>query len=355
MSNPTVIVLAAGEGTRMKSKQSKLLHTIAGRTLLAHAIDAVEPLRPERLVVVVGHQRDDVVAKLGTVAPYAITAVQEELRGTGDAVRVALAALDAENPVTGDVVVTMGDVPLLQGDTLLDMVAKHRGAGAAVTVMTAVSDDPTGYGRIVREGDRVVRIVEHRDATEAELAIDEINSGVFVFDAEVLRSGLARLTADNVQQQLYLTDVIELAAADGGFVAAYLNPDVWQSEGVNDRVQLARLTAEYNRRMVEGWMRAGVSVIDPSSTWIDADVDIAPDVTLLPGVELHGATSIAADAVIGPYTTLKSCEVGEGARVVRVHAELAEIGDGARVGPFVELKPGDTVEPGARVSPASPR
>ncbi|MDR2619905.1 MAG: NTP transferase domain-containing protein [Propionibacteriaceae bacterium] len=355
MSNPTVIVLAAGEGTRMKSKQAKVLHTIAGRTLLAHAIDAVEPLHPERLAVVVGHQREAVAAKLASLAPYAIAVAQPELRGTGDAVRVALAALDAQAEVCGEVVVTMGDVPLLESETLLDMLTKHRAAQAAITVMTAVLDDASGYGRIVRAGERVVRIVEHRDATAAELAINEINAGVYVFDAQVLRSGLAQIHADNAQSQFYLTDVIGLAAAAGGFVAAYLNPDWWQVAGVNDRVQLAELTAEYNRRVVTGWMRAGVTVIDPATTWIDADVDIAPDVSLLPGVELHGATSIAADAVIGPYTTLKSCEVGEGARVVRVHAELAEIGSGARVGPFVELKPGDTVEPGARVSPAPAR
>jgi bifunctional UDP-N-acetylglucosamine pyrophosphorylase/glucosamine-1-phosphate N-acetyltransferase len=336
----------------MKSKRSKLLHTIAGRTLLAHAIDAVEPLEPERLMVVVGHQCADVVAQLGMIAPYAATVLQPELRGTGDAVRVALEALDATLEVSGDVVVTMGDVPLLQGAVLIDMVTQHRAIGAAVSVMSATVDNPAGYGRVVRVGERVARIVEHRDASEAELAITEINAGVYVFDARLLRNWLSQLTTENSQAQFYLSDVIELAVAAGETVVAYLNPDWWQTAGVNDRTQLARLAAEYNRRVVNQWMLAGVTVLDPATTWIDADVDIASDVTLLPGVELHGASSIAADAVIGPYTTLKSCEVGQRARVVRVHAELAEIGGDARVGPFVELKPGDIVAAGQRVSAA---
>ena len=305
--------------------------------MLSWSLAAAEGVAPQRLVVVVGHRRDQVEAHLQDIAPHALRAVQTDQKGTGDAVGVGMAVL---GDVSGEIVVTYGDVPLLQGETLRRLVANHRASGNAVTVMTAVVADPTGYGRILRSGDEVTGIVEHRDADDAQRVINEINSGIYVFDADVLRAGLAQLTPDNDQGQLYLTDVLSYARNLGHRVGAYVETDVWQTEGVNDRVQLANLSRELNRRIVERWMRAGVTVIDPATTWIEAGVSIEPDVELWPGTILRGATSIASGAVIGPDTELADVEVGEDAEVVRTQATLAVIGPAAQVGPFAYLRPG---------------
>lgn len=333
-----VVVLAAGAGTRMKSSRSKVLHEVAGRSMLSWAVDAAEKVEPEHLVVVVGHQRDQVEEHLHEIAPAVITAVQEEQNGTGHAVMCGLAPL---GEITGTVIVTYGDVPLLSGETLIAMVAEHRRAGHAVTVLTARVPDPTGYGRIVRGDDGgIARIVEHKDATDLERAIDEINSGIYVFDADILHDGLASLRTDNAQGELYLTDVIAHANAVGRRVGAYVTEDLWQTEGVNNRLQLARMGAEMNRRIGEKWMLSGVTIVDPATTWIEDSVDIAPDVTLLPGTHLLGATSIATGAVIGPDTSLKDVEVGEGATVSRSQGLLATVGPRCQVGPFAYLRPG---------------
>jgi bifunctional UDP-N-acetylglucosamine pyrophosphorylase/glucosamine-1-phosphate N-acetyltransferase len=288
-------------------------------------------------VVVVGQQREQVEAHLDEIAPHTIKAVQDNPHGTGHAVRCAMSQLPQ---VSGEIVVTYGDVPLLTAATLRRLVTHHRQAGNAVTVMTAIVDDPSGYGRILRSETGVTGIVEHRDASPAELAIQEINSGIYVFDADVLRDGLAHLEPTNDQQELYLTDVLGYARAQGATVGAYVEADVWQTEGVNDRVQLATLAAEMNHRIVTGWMREGVTVIDPATTWVEAGVSIAPDVELWPGTILRGATSIASGARIGPDTRLTDCEVGEGAQVLRSEAVLSEIGPGASVGPFSYLRAG---------------
>ncbi|MFZ0530965.1 MAG: bifunctional UDP-N-acetylglucosamine diphosphorylase/glucosamine-1-phosphate N-acetyltransferase GlmU [Propionicimonas sp.] len=338
-----VVIMAAGAGTRMRSSIPKVLHRIAGKSMVALAIDAADALAPERLVVVVGHQREQVTAHLAEVAPNVIVAVQERQLGTGDAVRAGLAAL---KEVSGAVVVTSGDVPLLAGETLQDLVGAHRVEGNAITVLTAVVPDPTGYGRIVREGDEVARIVEQRDASDAELELSEINSGIYVFEASVLSEGIAALEAKNDQGELYLTDVVAHARAAGRRVGARLLTDYLQTEGVNDRVQLAERGAELNRRILSRWMAEGVTVVDPASTWVHAGVDLAEDVTLLPGTSLEGATSVSRGATIGPDTTLIDVEVGENARVVRTHAELAVIGPEVTVGPFAYLRPG--TELGAR-------
>ena len=332
-----VVVLAAGGGTRMKSKKSKVLHEVAGKTMLSYAVSAAAALDPEHLVVVVGNKREQVVEELGRLNESVTSQVQEEQRGTGHAVQCGLAGLDN---IQGDVVVTYADVPMLTGDTLRQLVAVHRSHSNAVTVMTANVDDPTGYGRILRDGDRVRGIVEHKDATEEQRAITEINSGIYVFDAETLRAGLANLDADNAQGELYLTDVLTHANGTGQQVGAYITEDLWQVEGVNDRVQLARMNAEMNRRILDEWMRQGVTIIDPTSTWIDVDVDLAKDVVLHPGTILQGATTIGEGAIIGPSTTLMDVEVGADAEVIRTHGSFAVIGEGATVGPFSYLRPG---------------
>lgn len=333
------VVLAAGEGTRMKSATPKVLHAIGGRSLLGHALAAAAATDPEHLVVVVRHERDAVAAHALEVAPDAVVADQDDVPGTGRAVQCGLDAL--AGPLTGTVLVTYGDVPLLSGDTLTDLVAAHEVGGHAVTVVTADVADPTGYGRVLRDADGLVAgVVEHKDADDAQRAITEINSGIYAFAADVLVDALGRVGRDNSQGEMYLTDVLALARAAGGVVAAHRVDDVWQTEGVNDRLQLARMGAELNRRVVEGWMREGVTVVDPATTWVDVGVRLGRDVTLLPSTQLHGATSVAADATVGPDTTLRDCEVGPGASVVRTQGEGARIGAGATVGPFSFLRPG---------------
>lgn len=342
-----VVVLAAGGGTRMKSSTSKLLHRVAGQTMLSYAVSAASALEPEHLVVVVGHNREQVLEHLHEIAPDVTTAVQEEQRGTGHAVACGL---DGIGELGGEVVVTYGDVPMLTGDTLSELVAAHRAAGNQATVMTAVVPDPTGYGRVIRDGDRVARIVEQKDASPEEAEVREINSGIYVFDAEVLRHGLANLDTNNAQGELYLTDVVTIANREGKLVGAHIIEDLWQTEGVNDRVQLARMNAEMNRRIVEKWMRAGVTVLDPNTTWIQSEVDLGQDVTILPNTQLEGATSIGSGATIGPDTTLRDVEVGEGATIIRCHGELAVVGEGATVGPWAHLRPGAQI--GARTTAA---
>jgi bifunctional UDP-N-acetylglucosamine pyrophosphorylase / glucosamine-1-phosphate N-acetyltransferase len=342
-----VVILAAGEGTRMKSSRSKLLHEIAGHSMLSYAVTAATTVQPEHIVVVVGHLRDQVEAHLAEIAPHALTAVQEEQLGTGHAVQVALGQLA---DLTGDVIVTMGDVPMLTGETLAALLLEHRRYNAAATVLTAEVPDPTGYGRILRDTEGVIiGIVEHRDADDTELEITEINSGIYVFDAATLRSALTELAPSNDQGELYLTDVLTVLREAGKPIGAYFIDDVWQTEGINDRIQLSRMNAELNRRILERWMREGVTVVDPASTWIHASVDLAPDVILLPGTSLEGATSVGAGARIGPDTTLIDVEVGQNAVVTRTQASLSVIGPGANVGPFAHLRPGTTLGAGGKI------
>jgi bifunctional UDP-N-acetylglucosamine pyrophosphorylase / glucosamine-1-phosphate N-acetyltransferase len=335
----TVIVLAAGGGTRMKSKTMKVLHPIAGRSMIGHVLHAARSLEPARIVAVVGHQRDQVGPHIEELVPGVVLAVQEAQEGTGHAVRIAWEMLPPEAR-TGTVIVAYGDTPLLEGETLQRFAAFHRESAVAMSVLTGVVDDPTGYGRIVREAEGVAAIVEDKDASDEHAAINEINSGILAFDAEFLDAALPRIGKDNAKGEYYLTDTVALARQDGRTVAAFVVEDVMQTEGANDRAQLATLAAEMNRRILGRWMREGVTIADPTNTWIDADVRLAADVTLLPGVQLLGATVVEEDAVIGPDTTLKDSEVGAGARVVRTHAELAVIGPGAQVGPFAYLRPG---------------
>ncbi|SNR32717.1 bifunctional UDP-N-acetylglucosamine pyrophosphorylase / Glucosamine-1-phosphate N-acetyltransferase [Haloechinothrix alba] len=339
----STVILAAGEGTRMRSATPKVLHMLAGRSLVEHAVRAAAGLDPEHLVVVVGHARAAVDEHLSGVGDrlgrQPATAVQPEQNGTGDAVACGLAALP--RPLTGTVLVTYGDVPMLGTDTLSALLAEHESAGHAVTILSAVLTDPTGYGRIVRDESSAVRaIVEQADADAEQLAINEINSGVYAFDAGVLSGALERLSTDNSQGELYLTDVLGIAREDGHTVGALVADDPWLTEGVNDRVQLSAVGAELNRRIVRHWQRAGVTVVDPASTWIDADVTLAPDVVVEPGVQLRGGTTVGDAASIGPDTTLTDVRVGEGAVVLRTHGTDAEVGDGASVGPFAYLRPG---------------
>lgn len=347
---PIVIVLAAGEGTRMRSATPKVLHTIAGRSLIGHVLEAASAVDPSHVMVVIGHARDQVLAHLEEVAPWVDTVVQEEQRGTGHAVRIALAALaSAQALVAAPIVVLSGDTPLLTGATVRELVDAQVRNGSAATLLTAVLGDPTGYGRIVRAGDGSVEsIVEHRDASEQVLALNEINAGMYAFDPARLAPALERLTTANDQGEEYLTDVVSLLRADGHPVAGLVVEDSHEILGVNDRVQLAEAAALMRDRINERWMREGVSMLDPSSTWIDVDVDLARDVTLLPQTTLRGPTSVATGARIGPGTTLTSCEVGEDATIMHTWAELAVVEAGASVGPFTYLRPGARIGARAR-------
>ncbi|MGG5174036.1 bifunctional UDP-N-acetylglucosamine diphosphorylase/glucosamine-1-phosphate N-acetyltransferase GlmU [Pseudarthrobacter sp. J1763] len=336
-----VIVLAAGAGTRMKSRTPKILHEIGGLSMVGHAINAARGINPEALAVVVRHERDRVAEHLSKISPDALIVDQDDIPGTGRAVEVALDALDANAPLEGTVVVTYGDVPLLTSELLQELVATHNTDGNAVTVLSAVLEDATGYGRILRaEDDSVVGIREHKDASEAERAITEVNSGIYAFDAAILREALKKITTENVQGEKYLTDVLGLAREADGRVAAVVTTDRWQVEGANDRVQLSALGAELNRRTVEAWMRQGVTVVDPNTTWIDSTVRLEEDVRILPNTQLHGTTTVSRDAVVGPDSTLTDVQIGQGAKVTRTHGSGSQIGAGASVGPFTYLRPG---------------
>jgi bifunctional UDP-N-acetylglucosamine pyrophosphorylase/glucosamine-1-phosphate N-acetyltransferase len=342
-----VIIMAAGQGTRMKSAVPKVLHSLGGRSLVGHAVAAARALEPDHLVVVVGTGREQVEAHLAEIDKEVRIAVQEQQLGTGDAVRAGLTAVP---DITGPVIVTSGDVPLLEADTLRALVAEHDDRGNAVTVLTARVPDPTGYGRIVPgEDGSVAGIVEHKDATPEQRQIDEINAGIYVFDAATLRDGLSRITTDNAQGELYLTDVLAIARSDGKRVGAHVTEDAMQTEGVNDRVQLAALRAELNRRTLDRLMRDGITVVDPNTTWVDSTVTLEPDVTLLPNTQLHGTTTVAAGATIGPDTTLTDVQVGPGAKVIRCHGSESVIGAGASVGPFAYLRPGTALGARAKI------
>ncbi|MEU6078997.1 bifunctional UDP-N-acetylglucosamine diphosphorylase/glucosamine-1-phosphate N-acetyltransferase GlmU [Streptomyces sp. NPDC047108] len=340
-----VVVLAAGEGTRMKSATPKVLHSICGRSLVGHVVSAARELGPEELVVVVGHAREQVTAHLSAIDPDVRTAVQHEQNGTGHAVRMALEELaksDDAGPLDGTVVVVCGDTPLLTGETLRRLSAVHSADGNAVTVLTAVVPDSTGYGRIVRDpdGGAVTAIVEHKDATEAQRAIAEINSGVFAFDGRLLADALGKVRTDNSQGEEYLTDVLGILRESGHRVGAAVAADHREILGINNRVQLAEARRLLNARLLDAAMLGGVTVVDPATTWVDVSVTFEQDTLVHPGTQLHGATHLASGAEVGPNCTLTDTVVGEGARVSFTVAEGAEVGAGASAGPYAYLRPG---------------
>lgn len=346
ITESAIVVMAAGAGTRMRSDTPKVLHTLGGRSMLSHALHAVAKAAPQHLVVVLGRDRDRIgaaVAELSAELGRPIdVAVQEEQLGTGHAALCGLGALPAD--FDGTVVISSGDIPLLDADTLAGLIAEHRDHPAAVTVLTTTVPDATGYGRILRTQDgEVIAIVEETDATPQQRAIREINAGIYAFDIAALRSALSRLSSDNAQHELYLTDAIAIVRADGHVVHARHIADHALVAGVNDRVQLSEMAAELNRRIVAAHQRAGVTVVDPLSTWIDVDVEIGRDTVIAPGTQLLGATRVGAHCRVGPDTTLTDTTVGDRATVVRSHATDAEVGAGAEVGPFTYLRPGTSL------------
>jgi bifunctional UDP-N-acetylglucosamine pyrophosphorylase/glucosamine-1-phosphate N-acetyltransferase len=322
----------------MKSAVPKVLHRIGGRPLVGHVLHTAADLGPVETLVVVRHERDLVAKAIADLDPNAHVVDQDEIPGTGRAVEVALEQLGG---FAGDVLVLSGDCPLVDAGTLAAFVASHRAADAAVTLMTAVLEDPTGYGRVIRDADGdVARIVEQKDADDAERAVREINAGMYVFRAEALRTYLPAIGTDNAQAEKYLTDVAALVRGAGGRVAASVVDDVTLTYGVNDRAQLSEVGRLLNARTVRRWQLEGVTVLDPATTWIDVDAKLAPDVTVLPNTHILRTTTIASGAIVGPDTSLVDCEVGEDATVTRTDATLAVIGANATVGPFAYLRPG---------------
>ena len=330
-----VIVLAAGEGTRMKSTRPKVLHEIAGATLISHVLTATKELKPHELRVVVGAAADEVKLEINQIYPSAKTVLQEVRSGTGDAVRRALTKSDS-----GKVLVCAADTPLITTETLAALVAAHSKSGAAATVLTTEVPDPTGYGRIVRDAGKLTKIVEERDASESEREINEINTGVYIFEIEKLFNSLAGLSNSNSQGEAYLTDVIAILKGKGESVATYEAHDFTEFLGINDRSQLADVSAIYRDRINEALMLSGVTIVDPQSTWIDLSVEIASDVRVEPGTTLRGNSKISSGAVLGPRTTLVDCKVGAGAHILESHCESSEIGAGAKVGPYAHLRSG---------------
>jgi bifunctional UDP-N-acetylglucosamine pyrophosphorylase/glucosamine-1-phosphate N-acetyltransferase len=341
-----VIVLAAGEGTRMKSTRPKVLHEIAGRSLLGHVLHATSALESQSTTVVVGSGKDHVIEHLATIAPAAATVFQEVRGGTGHAVRLALQDALAE----GTLLVCAGDTPLLTGSSLRDFLAAHRASGAVASILTAEVPDPFGYGRIVRNHEGLVsRIVEERDASEAEREITEINSGVYIFDIASLRNALGKITTDNSQKEEYLTDVIKVLTSEGKSVAAYCLEDFTETLGINDRAQLSECSALMRERINHAVMLSGVTIIDPATTWIDVTVEIEKDSEIRPGSSLHGATKVATGAIIGPRTTLIDTHVGQGSEVIESFCAATSISSGVKVGPFAHLRQGTSLSPNSRV------
>lgn len=340
-ASTALIVLAAGQGTRMHSKKAKVLHSFAGRTLLSHCLNTAMEVGPDHLVLVVRHQREAVAEEARKVCPSVIIADQDDIPGTGRAVWCGLQALEqAVGGVPGTVVVTAADVPLLEESTIHALIAEKEKDDAAVALLTTEVENPFGYGRIQRVAGMVASIVEERDATYAQKQIKEINAGIYAFDGEFLKNTLPGLSANNDQGEIYLTDTIAAARQQGRRVASHLLYDTLQAEGCNDRAQLAQLRAEYNRRRTRYWMLRGVTIIDPFTTWIDADVNIGPDTTIYPNTQLRGNTTIGEDCRIGPDSTLIDMNIEDACEVVRVHGISSHLHRGCNVGPFTYLRPG---------------
>ncbi|UFS59762.1 bifunctional UDP-N-acetylglucosamine diphosphorylase/glucosamine-1-phosphate N-acetyltransferase GlmU [Subtercola endophyticus] len=364
-SKLAIIILAAGQGTRMKSATPKLLHTLAGIPIVSHVLATARELDAAYTVAVVRHERDALVEVIVDELPNGLVVDQDETPGTGRAVEQAVASLPAD--FDGDVLVINGDTPMLDVQTLAGLINEHRHGGASATLLSAFLNDPSGYGRIVRTPDepeqesaadtaarastplfgrrvtdrngRVDRIVEHRDATDSELAIAEINAGVYLFGVSELRDLLPQLTMHNAQGEKYLTDMVELLRRAGSEVTVLPVAESWLVAGINDRAQLSEAAAKMNALIIRGWQLAGVTVQDPATTWIDLKATFEPDVTILPGTQIKGATTVARGAIVGPDTTLVDCEIGERAVVKRSDATLSVIGADATVGPFSYLRP----------------
>jgi len=343
----SVVVLAAGEGKRFRSALPKPLHPLAGRPLLWHVLAATAPLKADRTVVVVGVGAEEVTAAAERfdVGPLEF-AVQPEPRGTGDALATALPLL--QRRPASQVLVLYGDTPLVTTALLERLLEGHRSAQAAATILTCQPDDPSGYGRVLRDADGVITgVVEHRDATPDQLAVGEVNAGFYVFERRVL-DGLAELRGDNDQGERYLPDLVPVVRRDGGLVASVPGPEE-QASGVNDRAELAVAAAVLRRRLLERLMGGGVTVVDPATTFVDVDVEVGADTVLEPLTFLEAGTRVGARCGIGPNVRLVGCTVDDEASITQSLAVQAHVGRGAVVGPFAYLRPGADLGPDTKV------
>ncbi|WP_017729508.1 bifunctional UDP-N-acetylglucosamine diphosphorylase/glucosamine-1-phosphate N-acetyltransferase GlmU [Halalkalibacterium ligniniphilum] len=344
MSNRYAVILAAGQGTRMKSKLYKVLHPVCGKPMVQHVVDQVSALGFEEIVTIVGFGAEKVKTHLGEQVKYA---VQEKQLGTGHAVLQAESLLGQKKGVT---IVLCGDTPLLTSETIDQLLAHHEAEQAKVTVLTAEAKDPTGYGRLIRNEEGLVeRIVEHKDASDAERAITEINTGTYCFDNVALFESLKQVKNNNVQGEYYLPDVIEILKSQGEKVAAFKTDSFEETLGVNDRVALAEAEAIMKRRINNKWMREGVTIIDPEQTYISSDATIGQDTTLYPGTMILGETVIGEDCQIGPNTEILDSKIGNGTVIRQSVVHDSEIGKDVKIGPFAHIRPASQIEDEVRI------
>jgi len=342
MSNLVAVIMAAGKGTRMKSKLPKVMHSLAGKTLIEHVLDMVSHAGIERSLVIVGHGRESIEARINKRAEIV---VQTEQLGTGHAVMQAIPYLDDDQTI----LVLSGDQPLLKSETLEALVELHQAQEASATVLTAYMEQPFGYGRIIKEGENLVKIVEEKDATSAERKIKEVNTGTYCFRGFALKEALTKITTQNAQGEYYLTEVFNVLLKHEKKILTYCTPNSHEALGINSRGQLAEAEGIVRKRILEHWMAEGVTIVDPASTFIDAEVELAQDVTILPFTRLLGKTQIEEDAVIGPQTSIENCTVGRGAEVFNSVARDAVIGERCHIGPFSYLRPGTRLEAEVKV------
>lgn len=344
MTNRFAVILAAGQGTRMKSKLYKVLHPVCGKPMVEHVVDQLLKLDINKMVTIIGHGADMVKSKLDGKTLFAL---QEEQLGTAHAVMQAGKDLSKEN---GTTLVVCGDTPLIKAETIEALLKHHEEQNAKATILTAYTEKPTGYGRIIRnEAGYVEKIVEHKDASEEERKVKEINTGVFCFDNQTLFEALKQVKNDNAQKEYYLPDVIEILKSHGEKVSAYQTDDMDETLGVNDRIALSSAERIMKRRINEAHMRNGVTIIDPDNTYIEADVVIGADTIIQPGTVLSGNTVIGEDCIIGPNSEIKDCEVGNGTNIKQSVAQKSSIGSHVNIGPFAHIRPESLIEENVKI------
>ncbi|TGE36485.1 bifunctional UDP-N-acetylglucosamine diphosphorylase/glucosamine-1-phosphate N-acetyltransferase GlmU [Desulfosporosinus fructosivorans] len=342
MHNLLAVIMAAGKGTRMKSKLPKVMHLLAGKTLIEHVLDSVTQVGIERPLVIVGHGREEIETRISERAELV---VQTEQLGTGHAVMQALPYLDGAKTI----LILSGDQPLLKAETLKKLIELHEVQGVSATVLTAFMEQPFGYGRVIKNGEFVAKIAEEKDASVDQRQIKEVNTGTYCFKGSVLKEALAKITTQNAQGEYYLTEVFDVLIKNGEKVLAYCTPDSNEALGINSRAQLAQAEGILRERILDHWMSEGVTLVDPASTFIEAEVKLSRDVTILPFTRLMGKTLIEEDAVIGPQTSLENCTVGCGSEVTYTVAKDTVIGERCHIGPFAYLRPGTKLEAEVKV------
>lgn len=334
MTNRYAIVLAAGQGTRMKSDLYKVLHPVCGKPMVGHVIDNIQQLGANRIVTIVGHGAEKVEETLGSASEYAL---QTEQLGTAHAVQQAEHLL---GDLEGTTIVVCGDTPLIRSTTMKELIEHHEQVGAKATILTAFADDPTGYGRIIRgAAGEVLRNVEHKDATTEEQAVKEINTGTYCFDNKALFKALKKVRNDNAQGEYYLPDVLGILREEGALVSAYATEDFSETLGINDRVVLSQAEQVMRLRIAEMHMRNGVTIINPENTYISADAEIGRDTILQPGVMIEGKTIIGAGCEIGPNSQITESIIGNGTKIHSSVVLESKIGENTSVGPFAHIRP----------------